>query len=201
MPATAVSLWPTPTVSTITTSWPAASSTIIASRVCAVTPPSVPPVGLGRMKALGSTDSRSMRVLSPRIEPPDTLDDGSTASTATRCPCWIRCSPSASMNVLLPTPGTPEMPRRNDLPLAGSSAFSSASARARWSARVLSSSVIVLATARRCASPRACRTPSYRAWSSGLSIARGFVVGYFFSDARICSSTSFALTGIGVPGP
>jgi hypothetical protein len=24
---------------------------------------------------------------------------------------------------------------------------------------------------------------------------------YFFSDARICSSTSLALAGIGVPGP
>ena len=28
-----------------------------------------------------------MRVLSPRIEPPETLDDGSIASTATRWPC------------------------------------------------------------------------------------------------------------------
>ena len=130
MPATAVSLWPTPTVSTITTSWPAASSTSIASRVLAVTPPSVPPVGLGRMKASASTDRRSMRVLSPRIEPPDTLDDGSTASTATRCRCFSRCRPSASMKVDLPTPGTPEMPSRNDWPLAGSSALSNSSARA-----------------------------------------------------------------------
>ena len=53
-----------------------------------------------------------MRVLSPRIEPPETLDDGSTASTATRWPCAIRYRPSASMKVLLPTPGTPLMPRR-----------------------------------------------------------------------------------------
>ena len=33
------------------------------------------------------------------------------------------------MNVLLPTPGTPEMPSRNDRPLCGSSAVSTSSAR------------------------------------------------------------------------
>ena len=49
MPATAVSLWPTPTVSTMTMSWPAASHTSIASRVFSATPPSVPDDGLGRM--------------------------------------------------------------------------------------------------------------------------------------------------------
>ena len=38
------------------------------------------------MKACGSTASRAIRVLSPRIEPPVRADDGSTASTATRCP-------------------------------------------------------------------------------------------------------------------
>jgi hypothetical protein len=62
-----------------------------------------------------------MRVLSPRIEPPDTLDDGSTASTATRWPRSIRNRPSASMKVLLPTPGTPLMPSAAT-PLCGSSA-------------------------------------------------------------------------------
>ncbi len=131
MPATAVSLWPTPTVSTITTSWPAASASSIASRVLPATPPSVPPLGLGRMNACGCTDSRSMRVLSPRMEPPETLDDGSTASTATRWPRSTRYRPSASMKVLLPTPGTPEMPMRNERPLCGISASSSASASRR----------------------------------------------------------------------
>ena len=42
MSATGVSDWPTPTVSTSTTSKPAASTTTIASRVARVTPPSVP---------------------------------------------------------------------------------------------------------------------------------------------------------------
>jgi hypothetical protein len=43
----------------------------IASRVRRATPPRVVPAGDGRMKALGSRASRSMRVLSPRIEPPE----------------------------------------------------------------------------------------------------------------------------------
>ena len=86
MSATAVSDWPTPTVSTSTTSKPAASQSSIVSRVFAATPPSVPEVGDGRMKAFGSAASRAMRVLSPRIEPPLRVELGSTASTATRCP-------------------------------------------------------------------------------------------------------------------
>jgi hypothetical protein len=55
---------------------------------------------------------------------PRSLDDGSTASTATRWPRAIRNRPSASMKVLLPTPGTPLMPRRKLRPLCGSRAFS-----------------------------------------------------------------------------
>ena len=54
------------------------------------------------MKAAGSTARRSIRVLSPRIEPPVRLDDGSTASTATRCPSPVSIVPNASMNVDLP---------------------------------------------------------------------------------------------------
>jgi hypothetical protein len=53
-----------------------------------------------------------MRVLSPRMLPPVTLLLGSMASTATRLPCRVSSVPSASMNVLLPTPGTPVMPTR-----------------------------------------------------------------------------------------
>ena len=68
--ATSVSLWPTPTVSTITTSKPAASTKSIASRVCAATPPSAPDEGEGRMNADGCRESSSMRVLSPSTEPP-----------------------------------------------------------------------------------------------------------------------------------
>jgi hypothetical protein len=68
--------------------------------------------------------------------------------------------PASSMKVLLPTPGTPLMPRRKAPPppppcrCAATSAVSNSSACTRWSARVDSSKVIALAMARRCARPR-----------------------------------------------
>ena len=40
------------------------------------------------------------------------VEEGSTASTATLCPFWVRKLPSASIVVDLPTPGTPVMPIR-----------------------------------------------------------------------------------------
>ena len=131
MAATATSDWPTPTVSTSTTSKPAASHTSSASRVRRATPPSVPRVGDGRTNASGERASCSMRVLSPRIEPPLRWLDGSTASTATRCPEPITCIPRASMKVDLPAPGDPEMPMRTAPPVCGSSAASSSSASPR----------------------------------------------------------------------
>ena len=109
-----------------------------------------------------------MRVLSPRIEPPLRVLDGSTASTATRWPASTRCRPSASMNVDLPAPGAPLMPTRIAPPVAGSSASSSATASSRWSARVDSTSVIARASARR--SPRAHRVGERR--SSPSSVTR-----------------------------
>ena len=122
MSQTAVSDCPMPTVSTSTTSKPAASHSSIASRVFAATPPSVPEAGEGRIKALSEAESRAIRVLSPRIEPPVRAEDGSTASTATLWPRSIRNMPSTSMVVDLPTPGEPVMPTRIALPVSGSSA-------------------------------------------------------------------------------
>ena len=61
----------------------------------------------------------------------DTLELGSTASTATRRPSPMRTRPSVSMNVDLPTPGTPETPSRNDGRAGTGSAVRSASARSR----------------------------------------------------------------------
>ena len=131
MSATASSDCPTPTVSTRTTSKPAASQSSMASRVRRATPPNVPPLGDGRMNACGSRASSSMRVLSPRIEPPDRLLDGSTASTATRWPAAVRWSPNDSMKVDLPTPGGPLMPRRTLPPVAGRTEAISSSACSR----------------------------------------------------------------------
>src|SRR5574343_272716 len=131
------------------TSWPAASQSSIASRVFSATPPSDPADGLGRMKASSRWARVSIRVLSPRMEPPVTVDDGSMANTASRFPCPISQTPSASMKVDLPAPGTPEMPIRIALPVCGSNAVSTCWARCWWSARVASISVIALASARR----------------------------------------------------
>ena len=64
------------------------------------------------MKAAGERARRSIRVLSPRIEPPERAEDGSTASTATFRPCSTSMVPKASMKVDLPTPGEPESPTR-----------------------------------------------------------------------------------------
>jgi hypothetical protein len=56
--------------------------------------------------------------------PPVRLDNGSTASTATRQPSPVSIVPKASMNVDLPTPGTPVMPTRMACPAWGSSSVS-----------------------------------------------------------------------------
>ena len=81
------------------------------------------------MKASSRWLSSSIRVLSPRMEPPDTDDEGSTANTASFLPCSISQTPSASMNVDLPAPGTPEMPMRIALPVLGNKALSTCWAR------------------------------------------------------------------------
>ena len=80
------------------------------------------------MKARGSAASFSMRVLSPRIEPPPRADEGSIASTATLWPAWVRKQPKASIKLDLPTPGGPEKPSRMAWPVCGITASSSASA-------------------------------------------------------------------------
>ena len=131
MSATMVSDWPTPTVSTITTSYPAASHKMIASRVRRATPPSAARLGEGRIKAPGSRLSRSIRVLSPRIEPPVRADDGSTARTATRRPDAVSIEPKLSIKVDLPTPGVPVRPSLIAPPALGKRTAIRSSASAR----------------------------------------------------------------------
>ena len=157
--ATMVSDWPTPTVSTRITSNPAASHRAMASRVRRATPPSVVCEGDGRIKALGSRESRSIRVLSPRIEPPERAELGSTASTATLSPRSSSIMPKVSVKVDLPTPGVPDRPmRRASRSVLARRASSRATACSRWSGRVLSTSVIARASAR--------RLPSMISWAS-----------------------------------
>src|SRR5207244_12421414 len=99
--------------------------------------------------ASGAAARRGMRVLSPRMLPPESALEGSTASTATFFPRPTRWRPKASMKVLLPTPGTPLTPTRAARPVPGRRSSRSRCAARWWSARVLSTSVIALASARR----------------------------------------------------
>lgn len=77
--------------------------------------------------------------------PPVRTEEGSTASTATLCPRPVSMLPSASMNVDLPTPGTPVMPTRCAFPLCGSSRTSNCWASFAWSVRRDSTRVIARA--------------------------------------------------------
>ena len=116
---TAVSLCPTPTVSMNIVSKPAASQRMTVSRVLRATPPSEPADGEGRMKTSGLEEMLSMRVLSPRMEPPLRSELGSMASTANRWPSEVTMFPIASMKVDFPAPGTPVMPMRTEFPERG----------------------------------------------------------------------------------
>src|SRR5262245_60788095 len=108
------------------------------------------------MNAAPETAKLVMRVLSPRMLPPVSDDDGSTASTATRWSSSTRRWPTASINVDLPDPGTPLTPTLWAPPVCGSSRASISSACCRWSGKVDSTSVIARPSVERSAA----RTPS-----------------------------------------
>ena len=119
MECTAVSLCPTPTVSTKILSKPAASHKTIVSRVFLATPPKEPADGEGRINAFFSLERASILVLSPNMLPLERSLLGSMANTASLCPSWIKCIPNESIDVLFPAPGTPVIPIRTDLPAKG----------------------------------------------------------------------------------
>ena len=107
---TSTSSWPTPTVSTITVSKPAASRRSMASCVARARPPRAPRVAMLRMKIPGSAAQRPMRMRSPRMAPPLKGDVGSTARMPTRWPWARRVRATWSVRVLFPAPGEPVMP-------------------------------------------------------------------------------------------
>ena len=147
---TAVSDWPTPTVSTMMLRYPAASHSSMVSRVRWATPPNEPREGDGRMKASSLAASVAMRVLSPRMLPPVRSLLGSTASTATLCPYSAMTKfPSASMRVLLPAPGTPVMPTRMESRPARRQCSTICSASSRSAGRELSTRVMAWASTAR----------------------------------------------------
>ena len=102
---------------------PAASQSVIVSRVFRATPPNVSPEAEGRIKAFLSFTNSSIRVLSPKMLPCEIVLLGSTASTATFFPKPVKCFPKASIKVLFPTPGTPVIPILTDLLAYGKHAF------------------------------------------------------------------------------
>ena len=109
--ATAVSDWPTPTVSTMTTSKPAASHSSIVSRVSRGDAAERAGAGGGadegvRLGCEAASSASCRRGSSRRCAG----DEGSTASTATRWPRPVSIEPSASISVDLPTPGAPVIP-------------------------------------------------------------------------------------------
>ena len=103
------------------------SHSTIASFVLLVTPPKLPLAGEGRMYALGSCDNLVILVLSPNMDPPVLVEEGSTAynhddaddayvkgflltNTATLWPLFTSLTPSVSTSVDFPAPGGPDNP-------------------------------------------------------------------------------------------
>jgi len=120
--ATSTSAWPTPTVSTSTTSQPAASSTRTACGVAQASPPRWPRLAIDRMNTFGSVAWSCIRTRSPSSAPPENGEDGSTASTPTRRSCARRTRTSADVEVDLPTPGEPVSPITRARPATGANA-------------------------------------------------------------------------------
>ncbi len=116
---TSTSSWPTPTVSTMTTSHPAASRRSMASWVARARPPRAPRVAMERMKIPGSDAMRPMRMRSPRMAPPLNGEVGSTARIPTRLPSARRARASWSVSVDFPLPGDPVSPRTTARPRWG----------------------------------------------------------------------------------
>ena len=136
--ATSVSDWPTPTVS-ITTTSNAAASACAAVRVAGARPPSRSPAAVERMNSPRSPGSASIRIRSPSSAPPERLDVGSTASTATVRPSARQARASADSNVDLPAPGgpvTPTMCERGSPPATAPSSAAISSRCRRFSIRL-----------------------------------------------------------------
>ncbi len=104
------SVCPTPTVSTITQSNPAASRSFCVSAVARASPPRLPRVAMLRMNTPGSSVWACIRIRSPRTAPPVNGLVGSTAITLTVAPVFRIAAVSRSTSVLFPAPGGPVMP-------------------------------------------------------------------------------------------
>ena len=137
------SSWPTPTVSMMITSLPAASSTSAASPVARARPPRWPRVAMLRMNTPASPACVCIRSRSPRTAPPLNGLVGSTAMTPTvnGRDAFLSLATSRSTSVLLPAPGGPVTPTRYARPVLPKIA------RTRSAAARLSSSTSEIARA------------------------------------------------------
>ena len=168
--STSVSDWPTPTVSTTTTSKAGARASA-ASRVAAARPPSLPPAAVERIRMPSSLGSWSIRARSPSSEPPERLEDGSTASTATVRPASRQAATRAESRVDFPAPGGPVTPTR----CAGASPPSAAGETSTSSARAAARPPAERSSIRFSAAGAAERSPSRRRRpsSAGSTAAMG----------------------------
>ena len=110
------SVWPAPTLSTMTGSNPAYSSTLAIPRTDLATAPAAPLEAMLRMYVPESVDP-DMRTRSPSMAPPVTWLVGSTARTAGLVPSWRRSTETRSMSVLFPAPAGPVIPITVALPV------------------------------------------------------------------------------------
>jgi hypothetical protein len=119
IPITSTSLWPAPTVSRNTRSFPAASRTSMACSVVSARPPRWPRVPIERMKTSGSRKWSASRIRSPRSAPCVNGLDGSIEMTPTVRPSSRTCRTSALIRLDLPTPGGPVTPTAYARPVSG----------------------------------------------------------------------------------
>ena len=78
--------------------------------VAAASPPRCPRRAIDRMNTPASVAWSCIRTRSPSSAPPENGEDGSTASTPTRCPCPRSARTSIDVVVDLPTPGDAGQP-------------------------------------------------------------------------------------------
>ena len=167
--AISTSSWPTPTVSTMTTSLPKASSSSTTSSVLRASPPMTPRVAMLRMKTPESLCSSIIRTRSPRMAPPVNGLVGSTATMPTDLPRARYSAASRVVRVDLPEPGGPVTPSTWARPVFG---YRQRSAR-RASSRPASTAEIRRDSASRSPAVRRSASSSAEAVrASGLVTAR-----------------------------
>src|SRR3954451_21724680 len=159
------SAWPTPTVSSKTSSLPLASISSAAWRVASDSPPSDPRLAMERMNTPGSRKWSANRIRSPSRAPWVNGELGSIESTATWRSRARACSIRRPISVDLPTPGGPVKPTTAARPVLGYTSRTSA----QPSGSSFSTSEMARASAR--------LSPSSRRWARSAAVRPGAAMG------------------------